>query len=234
MQYQRRFLTLALGLILGSLLVRCDQPSIEPGRKAKSGPPLPKPPVPQKPDVSCEQQWEEFSQMNPRGRITKYLIQQNLMIDGVPQLLQSSQVFRTVGVNDKEAVGWQERIEVELPQQETTNTDFLMKKEVFLSQCAKEVNFRYSEKPAGYSPKDSSEEKIRLGTVEFDVVHEKYIFSEASSAKGIDQLDLWIGNKGDSIGVLFKKQRRVQLEKAVGGKGARESVTVKELLELSH
>ncbi len=206
-----------LGIIILSLILLmssggCQKVHKTPGRSVRPGDTdkpsqLPKP-GDKIPTLNCELQWGEFLLLQPQGRQTTYQEFQSSQISGETFVVSQSIVSKNILENTAEKITWKKEINVLAPDFGRTETQSSMLKTKFIELCGKGINLTYSDRPTGYRPTSKEDIKFKFKDEDYDVVHEKYVFSKSKLPSDKDEMELWIGTKAPYSGLLFKMQRK--------------------------
>lgn len=163
----------------------------------------------EKPIFTCESQWNEFSALQPQGRQTTYQELQTININGSTTIVSQSISQKTITENSGDKISWSKETNELIPRVGQTTSHTSMLKEVFIDLCSKGVNFTYKDRPRDFKPKVLEPAKLIVREHEYEVLHEKYIFTKNNSQIDKDELDLWIGSKAPYLDLLFKSQRKI-------------------------
>jgi hypothetical protein len=169
----------------------------------------PNPSRDEKPTFTCESQWNEFSTLQPQGRQTTYQEIQTININGSATIVSQSISQKTITENTGDKISWNKETNDLIPRVGQTTSHTSMLKEVFIDLCSKGVNFTYKDRPRDFKPTLQEQTKLIVREHEYEVQHEKYVFTKNNSQIDKDELDLWIGIKAPYIDLLFKSQRKI-------------------------
>lgn len=200
---------LSATLLIGIQLISCGSPERSPINKIKPGDKTNKnSDNTEKPTQACAEDWVQFLAPQPSGRQTTYQEIQKLTINGIDTIIAQSITHKTITESTPEKISWSKEIDDLRPRIGQTLTQATMFKTVFIDLCTKGVSLTYSDRPITYKPVIREEVRFIIKAQEFEVLHEKYIFSKGKQASEKDELDLWIGSKAPYVGLMFKSQRK--------------------------
>lgn len=196
--------------MVSGLLVHCEKVHKHAGRPASpSGKETPLPDPNEKiPTQTCEQQWGEFSELQPQGRQTSYQETQSAQIKGELIVLSQSVISKQILENTADKISWKKQTDILAPETGHTEALISMTKIKFIELCGKGINLTYSDRPSGYKPYSLKTETLKFKDEDFEVSHEKYLFSKSTRPTDRDEMELWIGAKAPYKGLLFKMQRK--------------------------
>lgn len=202
---------LMLNLFLIFNLVSCDEKSlnhksgIAPGNKNKDEDQTDNKTEP----LNCDQQWLLYLKLNPKGRNFVYQETHSVMINKVPQILSQNISQYNILKNESDLVSWKKIVKLILPEKGESHADLSLEKSDFKNLCSKGVNFKLSDRPKGLSPQSKKDEVFTIEGIQYSVSNEIYRYKrESSGVVGLEQFEVWIGNKDPYEGVLFRSLRK--------------------------
>lgn len=158
--------------------------------------------------ITCEVRWQEFSQLMPQGRFTKYEEIQTSTIKGSTITLVQSITEKKITKNTPEQISWTLEVDNLAPDVGHNSTQTSLTKLNFIERCSQGITQIYSDRPAGIKAKTKEEVTYTFEENEIVVWHEVYNLAKGKNPSDKDEVELWVGKSEPYAGLVFKRQRR--------------------------